>query len=113
MVCPITQGDHNNKVKAKKCEQDSTRCAHCSVMYGDLIREEEITGCNAWGARPGSMRPAHKYWKYQKKQNLTAETVCDSTMLPGLRHANGGPYAKVLKTAPQRIIIMYMQLQLL
>jgi len=50
----------SNKQKAKKCKQASTRCAHCSVMYGDLIREEEITGCNAWGARRGSMRPVQK-----------------------------------------------------
>jgi len=29
----------SNKQKAKKCKQDSTRCTHYSVMYGDLARD--------------------------------------------------------------------------
>lgn len=44
----------SSKVKAMKCQQDLTRCAHCSVKYGeasDTRRGDDwvkCLGCDAW-----------------------------------------------------------------
>jgi len=44
----------SNKVKAMKCKQGLTRCAHCSVKYGeasDTRRGDgsvKCLGCDAW-----------------------------------------------------------------
>jgi len=48
------KGKPSNKVKATKSKQDLTRCAHCSVMYGDASDTRrgddwvQCLGCNAW-----------------------------------------------------------------